>query len=279
MTTMLLDDLTQRIRQQESQLEALRRELKARQKQLSGLAERKAGLLAQLQQVDAEIAAVATGSKPSKARQRKASRARPSRIVGLGTPVANGKAATAQQGPAFAKVAKKKAKRGPSVGQPKLPHLLVTMIQDARRPLTVKQLAEEAQRRGFVSSSGNFAKMVETRTYDLVRKGALKRASGQLGFVIAQSQNGQTKKAATVASKPGPKVRTGKPLSLRDVLAQILRKSTKPMTGGELAAAALKAGYQTTSKRLADSVWVAVGHMNNVENIPGQGYRLKKAKA
>jgi hypothetical protein len=150
------------------------------------------------------------------------------------------------------------------------------MIQAAGQPLTVRQLAEEAKRRGFRSTSGNFAKMVETRTYDLLRKGILQRASGQLGFVLAKSQNGKAKRMTAVASKPSPKARSGKQLPLREVLTQILKKSTKPMTGGELATAALKAGYQTTSNRLVDSVWVVLGHMNNVENIPGLGYRLKR---
>jgi hypothetical protein len=66
---------------------------------------------------------------------------------------------------------------------------------------------------------------------------------------------------------------------LKPLLAQILQKSTEPMTGSELAQAALEAGYRTTSKRLVDSVWTALTNMKNVENVKGQGYRLKRGKS
>jgi hypothetical protein len=66
---------------------------------------------------------------------------------------------------------------------------------------------------------------------------------------------------------------------LKPLLAQILQKSTKPMTGSELAQAALQAGYRTTSKRFVDSVWTALTNMKNVENVKGQGYRLKRGKS
>jgi hypothetical protein len=61
-------------------------------------------------------------------------------------------------------------RRVPSADQPKLADFIVTMLREAGRPLTVRQLAEEAKRRGFVSASSNFPKMVEARTYDLKRK-------------------------------------------------------------------------------------------------------------
>jgi hypothetical protein len=46
-----------------------------------------------------------------------------------------------------------------------------------------------------------------------------------------------------------------------------------------MAAEALKAGYKTTSKRFVHSVWTMLGTMDNVENVKGQGYRLKRGKA
>jgi hypothetical protein len=46
-----------------------------------------------------------------------------------------------------------------------------------------------------------------------------------------------------------------------------------------LAEEALKAGYKTTSKRFVDTIWTMLGTMNNVENVKGQGYRLKRGKA
>jgi hypothetical protein len=66
---------------------------------------------------------------------------------------------------------------------------------------------------------------------------------------------------------------------LKQLLERFLQKSAKPMTGGELAAAALNAGYETTSKRLVDSVWTSLGNMKNVEKIKGEGYQLKRQKS
>jgi hypothetical protein len=66
---------------------------------------------------------------------------------------------------------------------------------------------------------------------------------------------------------------------LRELLTQILQKHSKPLSGSALAEAALNAGYLTSSKHFVDSVWTALGGMKNVENIKGQGYRLKRSKA
>jgi hypothetical protein len=60
------------------------------------------------------------------------------------------------------------------------------------------------------------------------------------------------------------------------VLTGLLKKSKKPLAARELAERALAAGYQTASKDFTNVVWVALGNMTNVENIPGEGYRLKK---
>ena len=57
----------------------------------------------------------------------------------------------------------------------------------------------------------------------------------------------------------------------------LLKKSKKPLPAHELARQALKAGYQTTSKNFVDVIWNIVGTLDNVENVHGQGYRLKKS--
>ncbi len=38
----------------------------------------------------------------------------------------------------------------------------------------------------------------------------------------------------------------------------------------------LAQGYQSQSKDFTTVVWAMLGKMDNVENVPGQGYRLKK---
>jgi hypothetical protein len=87
-----------------------------------------------------------------------------------------------------------------------------------------------------------------------------------------------SKKPPAKAAKPaaGPKAQQ-KPL--REILTEVLKKKGTPLPGSQLAKEALKAGYKTTSKRFADSVWTMLGTMDNVENVKGQGYRLKRGKA
>jgi hypothetical protein len=284
MTTVLLDDLAQRIRQQEVQLQALRRELETRQQQLAQLAQRKEQLLTQLQQVDAEIAGIAGGASAVKSSRAKPGATKPARTVVIGAqPARNG--AVAQ--PAKGEKPRSRGTRGAGqgrrkgrAGQPSLTNLIVTLLREAGRPLTVKELGQEIKRRGFQSQSRNFPKMLAVRTRELKLKGILRAAVGQPGFVLAQPTRGKMQKAAPPVhrSTQSPSQKSGKQLPLREVLTQILKKSTKPMTGSELAAEALKAGYHSTSKSFVDVVWVAMNNLKNVEHIPNQGYRLKTSR-
>jgi hypothetical protein len=84
------------------------------------------------------------------------------------------------------------------------------------------------------------------------------------------AQKGQ-KMALPRARSVGPKKWT-----LQRILTDLLAKSKKPLPARELAKQALDLGYPTKSQRLVDSVWTMLARMDNVENVPGQGYRLKK---
>jgi hypothetical protein len=90
------------------------------------------------------------------------------------------------------------------------------------------------------------------------------------------------KKAAPKGTAAPPKESAGKTapkpggVSLRELLTRLLSESKRPLKAKELAEQALAAGYQTTSKDFVNVVWVALGKMDHLENVPGQGYRLKK---
>jgi hypothetical protein len=111
-------------------------------------------------------------------------------------------------------------------------------------------------------------------------KGVLRAAVGQPGFVLAQPSSGKMQKEAQPVQRNAQSQpqKSGKQRPLHEVLTQILKKSTKPMTGSELAAEALKAGYHSTSKNFVDVVWVAMSNLKNVERVPNQGYRLKSSR-
>jgi hypothetical protein len=191
-----------------------------------------------------------------------------------------------------------------------LGELIVTLLREAVKPMTARQLCEEAQRRGYQPNSQKPLKSVEARLQDLKHQGVVQRASGQPGFILASSANGaqpekskpspasQTRTPKT-PSKPARSVpaaqkssgkgtpaagaaqtakagrRPGRP-PLREVLTGILKNSRKLLTGSELAERALAAGYQSSSEKFVATVWSMLGQMANVEHVRGKGYRLKK---
>jgi hypothetical protein len=84
---------------------------------------------------------------------------------------------------------------------------------------------------------------------------------------------------AVAAAKPNPETKAVRPKdqpSFRVVLVGLLKKSKRPLAARELAEQALADGYQTKSKNLTGVVWTALGQMDNVENVPGKGWCLKR---
>ena len=70
-----------------------------------------------------------------------------------------------------------------------LPALLVYVIREAKRPLTLQELVAQVKKRGFKSKSANFAKMLQVRIYDLLKKGLVARAPDQTGYIPTKSGN------------------------------------------------------------------------------------------
>lgn len=160
MSTLSLKELHQRIAKQDAELLDLRQKLEARQTQFASLNQRRQALQAELQEVEKELAEVAAGKQ--------------------GSPVV----------PRL--VPKKKSAPKPSVTQKgtaplSLPALIVSIVSEATGPVTTQQLIVRVKQRGFQSKSANFSNMLKTRTYELVKKGLLKPAGDQPGFVLAKS--------------------------------------------------------------------------------------------
>jgi hypothetical protein len=229
-----LEKLQQHIARQETELQRLRRELEGRQNQLASLTRRKDELQAQLLKVENQIAAVATGSGKSRS-----------------------------------SVAKPISRKPTSNERMTVPELILTALKEVGHPLTVRQLVDEIERRGFRSGSGNFLKLVGVRIFELRKKGLVRSAPDQAGYILTKAP----KSGVGVSSVSDS--RSEQP-PLRVVLTRILQKSKRPLTGSELAKQALAAGYRTTSKNFTGVVFVLITKMPNIENVPGQGYRLKK---
>ncbi len=161
----------------------------------------------------------------------------------------------------------------PDGGRTALSALLPRLVAEANgRPVTARELAERVRQLGFATASKNFGKVVENRAYELVKKGVLVKAKGGAGFLLSRPVNGHARNGNGHAG-----ARTSQP-PLRQVLAELLRKSGRTMAVGELAQQALAAGYRTRSGNFKNVIWVELGKMLEVERDPKGGYRLKKGQ-
>jgi hypothetical protein len=240
-TAVSLDNLAQRIAQQESELEALRQEYEVRQARLADLARRKQELEGQLRQLEAEIEAVDRGEA-------------------VQSPPEPGTAPPA-----------KAAALAPSVKPAKsqtLADFLVGLVRRAKGPLTARQLADEVVRCKFPTSSRNIPDMVKGQVSKLIAKGVLRRAKDQPGVVLAEGTGTPkpaagkigggkrgAKKQPTPAKKPAkPSAAGRKQPALRDVLTDLLAQSKGPMPVRDLAAQAKAAGHRSKSKKFTNVV-------------------------
>jgi septal ring factor EnvC (AmiA/AmiB activator) len=162
MSAFSLKDLHDRIAKQDAELKRLRQELNSRQSQFATLNQRRQTLQAELQHVEKELASVAVGSNASHL---------PPKVAPKKKPAAKSSVAT---------------KESTSLS---LPALLVNVIREAERPLTLQELVAQVKKRGFRSTSANFAKMLYVRVYDLLKKGLVARAPDQSGFILSKSGN------------------------------------------------------------------------------------------
>ncbi|MHB1425034.1 MAG: winged-helix domain-containing protein [Gemmataceae bacterium] len=265
MPAISLEELNQQIAQRERELDALRQELESRRTQFTTLTRRKEELRRQLEQVEAEIAALSAAQQASTEQPKKAPPPAPP--------------------------------RQPSVaGQLKLGDMILDLLREADKPMTARELNELVHQRGFQMTGRNPVKSVEARVQELKKKGLVRRAAGHPGYSLASSaQDAKAEKPKTVqpaqkedrkaAEKPAkaePTATTpqtgqrGKQPPLRQVLTNVLKNSRKPLSGSDLAERVLATGYKTNSKNFVDAVWSMLGQMDNIEHTPGKGYQLKK---
>jgi hypothetical protein len=265
MTTarMALDQVAQRIAQQEAELKSLQKEYRVRTRRLDQLNRRKRHLQAQLDQIEGRIQALNGATTP---------------------PPAAAKAALPEQPRKKARRRSAKRKTAGSLAQ-----FLLTVLREVGKPLSNQELTEEVRRRKFPTQAGDLAKLVATRVWALVKKGYLQRTADHKIVAAdgrkptprpqAASPTAKAKSSTKTPAKPPPtrpsKSRREQP-SLQSVLTRILQKSDKPVPGSELARRVLATGYKSQSKDFTNLIWVTLGRMDNVENTKGQGYRLKK---
>jgi len=168
MPAVSLTDLQQQIAQREQELQGLREQLQNRQSQFSQLTRCKQELQRQLRQVEEEIAALARTAATSSEAATSATKALPSSASGG--------------------------------SQPRLGELIVALLREEKKPMTARQLHEAAQRRGYQSSSRDPLKAMEKRLQDLKNQGIVRRAKGQLGFLLASSADGDKKHKSKASS-------------------------------------------------------------------------------
>jgi hypothetical protein len=174
-----------------------------------------------------------------------------------------------------------------------LPRLLIDLVSAAGQPITAKELADGVVQARFQTTSGNVLKLVQNKVSELIGKGVLRRPKGQSGVVLVQKNSGKPAQAAKAVpggkaagstmtaarAAPARRAAQGSTESLRGLLTRFLGEAKRPMKARELAEQVLATGYQTGSKDFVNVVWVALGKMDEAENITGQGWRLKKRAA
>jgi hypothetical protein len=243
-----LAEIAQRIQLRQAELEALRRDYETRQTQLAELKRRQQELRGQLAQVEREIAAASRGHVTAPA------------------------PAVPSRPPASPATAPNKA---PALS---LPDFLIAEVRQAKQAMTVKELVETVTRKKFPTGSRNLPELIKSQVKRLVQRGVLRRAKNGPGVVPAAAKLSVPvagKPAAKSTSRPPAKPGAQRP-SLKDILARLVQKSQRPLSSGELARQATAAGFQTKSADFANVVGVTLSKMDNVERVPGQGYRLKK---
>jgi hypothetical protein len=289
-----LQDLAQRISQHQAELESLRKDYEARQADLHRFTLRKEELQAELLRVEAEIQALGQPAGP--------------KAPAAPAPTKNGQAAAKRPVAKASSAASVAAAAHPL----SLPRLLLAIVGAAKDPMTVKELTNEVVRRNYVTTSKNLAALVDTRIQELLKKGLVRRPKDQPGIIaVSASAKGQAaagKVKPTVPAKPAQKAakpvaakapvaaksakNVVKPTSVKmaaaagsknvlpltAVITKILSESAEPILARELGARVLATGYQTRSKDFTNVIWVAVSKLDNVENVAGRGYRLKKKK-
>jgi Fe2+ or Zn2+ uptake regulation protein len=245
-----LKNLAQRIAQNEAELNALRLQYEARQTRLAELNHRKKELQAQLQRIDAEIQNVDRGATTTVAETVPVKSATPA------SPASTHRPQT-------------------------LSSLLIELVRGAQGPITVKRLSEEVKARKFPSTSKNLYNVVQASVHALVSRGIFQRVEGQPGVILVRSP-GKVPLARTKADIKGKKKQATQARSvaqekrpLRSILSELLSKSKKPLTARELAEQVRDQGRQTKSKKWTNVVSAMLSKMNNVQKVPGQGYRLK----
>jgi hypothetical protein len=186
MTTarMALDQVAQRIAQQEAELKSLQKEYRVRTRRLDQLNRRKRQLQAQLDQIEGRIQAL-NGAETA--------------------PPATAKAAALPDQPR--KNVRRRSAKKKKAGS--LAQFLLTVLREAGKPLSNQELTEEVRRRKFPTQAGDLPKLVATRVWALVKK-----APG--GFANCKSQvfnesRGQTNADEALEKPPGAAVAAGGP--------------------------------------------------------------------
>lgn len=166
----------------------------------------------------------------------------------------------------------------PSAAEPgkvTLGSALVSILQTSGKALTVKELVDELVRQKYPTTSNDLPRMVAKRVRLLLEQKTLARAKKGDGVYLAGTKPAAPKAAKSAAPKAAQGDGTKK-LTLTAVIGSLLATSPSPMMASELADQLLAAGYKTKSATPINLVYTTLSKMENVEKVPGQGYRLKK---
>jgi hypothetical protein len=194
-----------------------------------------------------------------------------------------------------------KAAKAPPPAAPALRHseLIMACLKEAKgKPVTVRQVTEDALRRGFVTSGNSAYRAVESGVQELRKKGVVGRAKDGSGWILvpagkatAEPKRVPTPVAPAVAKSAKPSTNAvgsatspakrdganGQP-SLRQYVLGVLKRARRPLPLKDLVAKVLAEGYQSSSKDFANVVGVLLKKMPEVRRVPDEGYALTNGR-
>jgi hypothetical protein len=264
-----LTDLERQLSRRLEEVQNLQRELEQKKAEFQDLKSLRELLEKQLQEVDAKIAGIGTSTKVGIETKPVATPVATRTVVAPSQPVTVPARPKPPQPTPVADPAPPKSK-------PSLVELLVTIVQEAGgRPITSQDMIDELKRRKFRSQTKDLGHVVHNRVTELISKGVLTRpipGKGQ-GVVLAKPKVKKEKERSASAT-----VGEEKPASLMATIVGVLKASTKPLPGKEIAERVLKAGFVSKSDKFLNVVGSILTKLKKKVVIVrvAEGYRLRK---
>ncbi len=275
-TPLPLNDLEQGILDQKATLEQMQNELKMRQAYIRDLEKEKRDLEKKLAKVQEDIEKVKAGEKNPPGYKK----SKPS-PKGIGT------------SPSAPKTAYPEAKNEKQESPGGISGIILEVVKGSKGPMSRSEIVEAVLSQELDTTSKDPRRMIKKKISELANKKGLLEQVDEGRFTIGDGTKAPATEKPAAPTKKSPSSNngaaekgTGKtpekpkstaPLSLKDYIIEVLKRSRKPLQAQEIANRVLERGYETTSKDFRKRVAKELPKMPEVERSEdGSGYSLNR---